>query len=65
MQHTEIAHRGQDPQYERGRPKFEDVDHCIVWGKEFLGMVGKAFGNHVFKFDEGGYWSDYDLKCPS
>jgi len=62
MRHTEIAHRALDPAYDRGRPKFEDVDHCIGWGKEFIGMVGKAFGNHVFKFDDGTFWSDYDVK---
>lgn len=62
MRHTEIAHRAQDPRYDRGRPKFEDVDHCMGWGKEFIGMVGKAFGNHVFKYDDGGFCSDYDVK---
>jgi AbiU2 len=62
MRHTEIAHRTLDPRFDRGRPKFEDVDHCINWGKEFIGMVGKVFGNHVFKYDDGSYWSDYDVK---
>jgi AbiU2 len=62
MRHTEIAHRSLETCYDRGRPKFEDVDHCIGWGKEFIGMVGKAFGNHVFKYDDGGFWSEYDVK---
>jgi hypothetical protein len=61
VRHTEVAHRSAAPVYGRGRPRFEDVDHCLTWGKEFLGMVGKAFGNHVFKHDDGGFWSDYPV----
>jgi hypothetical protein len=60
MRHTEVAHRSAAPLYARGKPRFEDVDLCLAWGKEFLGMVGKAFGNHVFKHD-GGFWSDYPV----
>jgi hypothetical protein len=62
MRHTEVAHRARDPSYDRGRPKFEDVDHCIGWGKEFIAMAGRAFGNHIFKYDDGSFWSDYDVK---
>jgi hypothetical protein len=62
MRHTEVAHKSADSSRENCRPTFEDVDHCLDWGKEFIGMVGKAFGNHVFKYDDGGFWSDYDIK---
>ncbi len=62
MRHTEVAHRSAAPVYAKGKPRFEEVDHCLVWGKEFLGMVGKAFGNHVFKYDDGGFWTDYPVK---
>jgi hypothetical protein len=61
MRHTEVAHRSAASVYSRGRPRFEDVDHCLAWGKEFLGRAGKAFGNHVFKHDDGGFWSDYPV----
>ena len=62
MRHTEIAHRSAALVYARGKPRFDDVDYCLAWGKEFLGMVGNAFGNHVFEYDDGGFWSDYAVK---
>jgi hypothetical protein len=62
IRHTEVAHKATDTSEENRRPTFEDVDYCLDWGKEFVGMVGKAFGNHVYKYDDGGFWSDYDIK---
>lgn len=62
IRHTQVAHRSADTPGEDRGPTFEDVDFCLNWGKEFIGMVGKAFGNHIFKYDDGGFWSDYDIK---
>lgn len=62
IRHTEVAHRALDPPYEHSRAKFEDIDHCLDWGKEFLGMAGRAFGNHVFKSDSGDFWTEYGVK---
>lgn len=62
MRQSEIAHRASVTTYDRGRPKFEDVDHCISWGKEFIGMVGKAFGKKAFKRDDGSFLSDSLVK---
>lgn len=59
--HTEIAHRELDPLYKHGRPKFGDVDHCITWAKDFLGMAGRAYGNRAFKSDNGNFWTDGDV----
>jgi hypothetical protein len=60
VRHNEIAHRSAEAT--AGRPSFEDVDNCLSWGKEFIGMVGKAFSNIVFKYDDGGFWSDNGVK---
>lgn len=60
VRHNEVAHRSHDAVLIR--PTFADVDHCLDWGKQFIGMVGKAFGSHVFKCDDGGYWSDFGVK---
>jgi hypothetical protein len=61
IRHTEVAHDSEERDQD-DRPTFEDVDHLLTWAKDFVGMVGKAFGNHIFKFDDGSYWSDFDVK---
>ena len=61
IRHTRVAHRSATSAGEGGAT-FEDVDHCLDWAKEFIGMVGKAFGNHIFKYDDGTFWSEYDIK---
>jgi hypothetical protein len=30
MRHTEVAQRSAAPLYASGKPRFEDVDHCLA-----------------------------------
>lgn len=49
VRHDEIAHnavKGLPTSYDR--PTFDDVKHCLDWGREFIEMVGESFGIGTF-----------------
>ena len=63
IRHFEVAHNASaDRGGSDGRATFGDVDKVLSWAEEFVAMVGVAFGNYVFRFDDGTYWHDYDVK---
>ena len=59
MRHKEYAHNSLEILAQRA--KWDDIDHCLAWGKRFIGMVGKAFSNSVFIYEDETFYTDTNV----